>query len=96
MSWRKVTFRAERVMDGFQLQQDFTAVFMANGAPADAALFTDHNVHPEYVLYFNPGASRIAAALLDQRGAIECEDPGPVALLVGHQAAYYAQNKIKK
>jgi hypothetical protein len=44
--------------------------------------------------YFNPGASRICAGILQRWGAVECEDPGsPVALLLGNQDAYYEQNK---
>jgi hypothetical protein len=98
MPWRKVVFPRERRLDqAVLLRSEFEQIFIAQGSPRDAALFGEIDIRPDMVLYFNPGAYRLAAALLDRWGAIECEAPGgSVSLLVGHKQALYDQRRAKE
>ena len=87
-SWYKVTLPLSATA---RLQDAFASVFMANGAPVDAAMFGDENDLRNAIFYFSPGAFRIAGNLLSSYKAVKCSRPlqGSVALLVGDQSALY-------
>jgi len=79
---------------GVRLLHELEANFFDAGFPPDAAVYGDSDPSPIAKHYLNPRASEIAADLLARWGGVPCEDPGePVALLIGHQAAYFSQNK---
>lgn len=78
-----------------RLIDDVSAIFLAAGYPKDAAVFQSLAIDPEgSVFFFNPGASRLCAALLTKLSATPCADPGNnVGLAVGHQDALYQQTR---
>ena len=82
---------AESVVDGkgWKLQSAFETIFLANGGPPDAAMFTNDVDVDSVIYYFSPGALRIAGNLLTSYGAVPCSRPvrDSVALLVGEQSA---------
>jgi hypothetical protein len=69
------------------LQKAFEDPFMANGIPADAAIFTTRIVLSPQLFLFSPGAARIAKALIEVYSGTECAAPmaADLALLVGHR-----------
>ncbi len=68
------------------IQDGFEAVFIAAGAPADAAMYF-HSPSPglAVTLYLSPGAVRIFNG--EQWGAQACDKPEAAGLLVGHDSA---------
>jgi hypothetical protein len=64
----------------------FTPLFAAAGLPIDMALFSGHDERRNIIIYFSPGASKLANIC----GAQPCEKPGreDLALLVGHSGAW--------
>jgi hypothetical protein len=90
-SWYKVTLSDEDVLAGkrFSLQEAFEDLFMANGIPADAAIFTTSIVVSPQLFLFSPGAARIAKVLIEAYSGIECAAPmaAGLALLVGHRGS---------
>jgi hypothetical protein len=99
MPWHQITLPIARVAAGdlLRLMNEMEAVLMAAGMPEDAAVYGDLNANPKADVFFNPKASEIAADLIGRWGGGPCPDPGePVALLIGHQEAYYAQNKSQR
>ncbi|SRR6266540_2464095 len=97
MPWYEIDLSVERVAagEGIRLMNELEKVFLAAGFPSDAAVFGDVDMSRGGSRFFlNPGASKIAATIIARWGAKERADPGsPVALLIGHQDAYYTQNK---
>jgi len=59
------------------LRNDFASILIANGGkPWTAALFSQRSDDREQLrYYFSPDASRLAAPLLQQYGAVPCEAP---------------------
>jgi hypothetical protein len=90
-TWYKVSLSEKDISNGQgkKLQDAFEVLFMANGAPHDAAMFDYVSVGPPYDCFFTPGTARIAEILLSLFGAVECEKPmgHQVVLLVGHSDA---------
>jgi len=91
MSWYKVKLSAEEVASGKHqnLQDEFDILFLANGGPQDAAMFSDRLSNSELEVYFSPGARRLAKALIAKYSGVPCENPSgkKPALLVGHANA---------
>ncbi len=52
------------------LQNAFATLFMTNGGPRDAAMFTDIDVGENSYFYFSPEATRIASALIAKYGGV--------------------------
>jgi len=72
------------------IQDEFLPVWMANGGPKDAALFTARNQRERTnTFYFSPSAARIAGELIARYGAVKCPRPeiSELVLLVGDQSA---------
>ena len=90
-SWYKVTLSGEDVLAGkrFSLQEAFEDLFMANGIPADAAIFTTSVVVSPQLFFFSPGAARIAKVLIEAYSGFECAAPmaADLALLIGHRGS---------
>jgi hypothetical protein len=88
MPWHRVKLSIERTAtgDGIRLMDEATELFLAAEFPQDAAVFGISGEEGGFSSqYFNPGASRICADLLERWDARQCEDPGtPVALLLGN------------
>ena len=57
------------------LEDEFSALFVAAGAPPDAALFCDRLGRDFVRLYFSPEAVRIAEQVLRRKGAAACTKP---------------------
>ncbi|SRR6266851_4903673 len=53
----------------------FKVLFLVNGAPADAAMFSKVDEQPPYVYFFTPGSFKFAEGLLHRYGATECPKP---------------------
>ena len=73
------------------LQNAFATLFMTNGGPRDAAMFTDIDVGENSYFYFSPEATRIASALIAKYGGVQCSPPTHFgkALLVGNADAHF-------
>jgi hypothetical protein len=71
-----------------QLQNDFIKLFIADGSPRDAAMFSDL-AGTGHHFYFSPGAMKIASVLLSTYAAVPCWRPpgNQVALIVGEEKA---------
>jgi len=83
-SWYKV------IRSDWVIQDEFLAIWMANGGPNDAALFAARDQKSRTNdFYFSPGAARIAGALITHYGGVECPPPeiSGLVLLVGDQSA---------
>jgi len=66
-SWYKVT-RTDWIIG-----EQFEALWLRNGGPANAALFAKRNLREKTTdFYFNPAAARLAADLLEEYGAVAC------------------------
>jgi hypothetical protein len=63
----------------------FTPLFAAAGLPINMAFFSGHDERRNIIIYFSPGASKLA----NMCDAQPCEKPGrgDLALLVGHSGA---------
>jgi len=89
MPWQKITLSVDDVTadKAAQLQDEFTAMFTAAGAPEGAVLLRTGTSGAGCTLFFSPGASGVAAALLERHGASSCDAPPAVDLtfLVGHE-----------
>ena len=81
MPWHKVTLTDEELIagKGMALQNEFSASFIANGAPKDAAMFCSRSAQ-ESNFYFSPGAFKIAEELIACYAGIECPPPSPSGL----------------
>lgn len=86
--WKKIELAGiERTAELWKSIQDgFEAVFIASGAPEDAAMYF-HSPSPglSVTLYLSPGAVRIFSG--EQWGAQTCAKPEVAGLLVGHDSA---------
>ena len=93
MSWYKVEFTPQEVVDGKALQmfEAFSEIFLRLGGPKDAGLFSEGmsstSVKNEH--YFSPGAVRIAHALIALYNGVPCKTPkrSEVAFLVTDASA---------
>ncbi len=76
MPWFQVTMTDEEVASGkhIQLQNQFSKVWMAIGAPPEAAMYGSMEVGKLHY-YFTPHAAQIADPLLKMYSAVECEEP---------------------
>ena len=94
MSWYKVTLLPKDAGVGGRaksLQAALEILFMANAAPLDAAMFTNHDDDfKNYFYYFSPGAAQIARNLIEIYAGVQCSAPPRqgTALLVGHSGAH--------
>ncbi len=90
-AWHQVYFDWDDVIDGCldSMQQQFELLWSDAGKPDDAALFTNRLVTGGRHIYFSPGASRVAASLLERYLALRCDTPARIQpmLLVGHPQA---------
>jgi hypothetical protein len=76
-TWYKVSLSEQDISEGrgIALQEQFTALFIATGAPKDAAMFDNTSISPPYICFFTPGAFRLAELLLRGYGVTECKQP---------------------
>ena len=81
MRWYRVAFSVAEASSGraIELQDKFSAVFLAFAAPADAAMFKSRDVMENFY-YFSPGAARIAMPLIAAYAGVECLAPTRSAL----------------
>jgi len=90
-TWYKVELSVADIRNrkGVLLQDEFTALFRANGAPKDAAMFDKVDDTPPFTCFFTPGAYRMAELMLRDYGATECNKPlvHEVVLVVGNSDA---------
>lgn len=94
-SWYKVTLPMNECGVGgkdAELQNAFTSLFIAQAGPHDAAMFTKNDEDEDFkrcILYFSPGAVRIAQALIERFGGVPCPAPKELDLifLVGDDRA---------
>ncbi len=90
MQWHKVTFTLNDIGSGkaVQLQDSFTQLWTDKSAPKDAALFSSRFDGKKSILYFSPGAVRVAHSLVESYAGVPCETPPRNSVfLVGHQDA---------
>jgi len=87
MGWQCVTFSDDQlsVSRHIVLRDTFDIFFKASDSPLDAALF-DSAEFPHRMIYFSPGAIRIAPSLAEKFGGIACTPPSrsEVRFLIGH------------
>jgi hypothetical protein len=87
MAWCKVTVR--QPYEGFggnrSLPQEFHRIYLSEGEPKDAALFSSRDIQNGYQChyYFSPAAAVIAWSLLRRYRAVECAAPKGVTFVVG-------------
>lgn len=86
-SWYKVTMTGEEIHagEGFKLQDEFTALFLAHRMP-DAAVMFCSRAGVDNDFYFTPEAVAIARELIAHYAGAECPTPAgsSLALLVGN------------
>lgn len=91
MSWYMVSLTSADISThkDVKMQEAFEALFMANRAPADAAMFGASTPgNPNVDFYFSPGGAALASSLIASYGGTSCSRPTvPVSLLVGHADA---------
>lgn len=90
MTWYKVTMSVEQVANGkhMTLQDQFTSIFMAVGAPKDMALFSGMLSNKGLDIYFSPGSVSYAKGLIDSYSGTPCDKPDKkLPLLVGRSNA---------
>jgi hypothetical protein len=80
--WWKVDLGSIQKMT--ELQEQFFAVFAANGSPRGAAMFANDTLGPQVEIYFTPKAVEIARPLLLSHGGKPTEKPADGSFLVGH------------
>ena len=85
--WYKVTLSVSEVASGkgIILQEQFSALFIAAGAPRDAGMFGSRDVMLN-IYYFSPGAIGFAMPLILAFAGVECQPPtkSEVHALVSH------------
>lgn len=90
-AWHQVYFDWDDVIDGCldSMQQQFELLWSDAGKPDDAALFANRLVTGGRHIYFSPGASRVAATLLERYVGLRCDKPTEItpSLLVGQPQA---------
>ncbi len=93
MPWHKIVLSENDVSAGTMetIQEEFTVLFVAKGAPKKAALFDEAEIPGRgTVLYLSPDAASLFTSFAQKFGATECAKPdGPLALLVGEQQALF-------
>lgn len=70
LSWDDITADKHR-----QLQDAFTALFIANGGPKGAAMVASSDAAEGDTNYFSPRAADIAKSLIVRFGGVECPAP---------------------
>lgn len=85
--WKSIELRGSKISEIWEAIQDsFEAVFVAHGAPEDAAMyFNSKKPGDDVTLYLSPGAVRIFDG--EKWGAQVCAKPSFAGLLVGHDSA---------
>jgi len=99
VEWYRVVVAT--VFDAMSLQDQFQAIYTANGSPKDVALFTTlPDNDGVYFYYFTPIASSLAMPLINSYAGNPCEtphfdtntltlgDPSAIALLAGEAGSY--------
>ena len=76
MGWMCVTYSPQEAAAGrlSQIQEAFAKVWIAAGAPPDAAMYGSESVR-DHRCFFTPGAASLAPALLLSFGAVDCAEP---------------------
>lgn len=76
MPWKTVTFAGNNAGAGDRLQAEFSALFVAAGAPGDAVMLGGLDIPARtFHYFFSPSAVRLASRLLDRYGAVDCPEP---------------------
>jgi hypothetical protein len=77
MSWKIVTLTNDEagITRGNNLQDAFEELFIANGAPKDAAMYGNKMLADGNNFWFSPAAAEISKQLLESYNAQECEAP---------------------
>ena len=87
MSWFKVTIQQpkERTGSSRSLQAEFHEIYLAEGEPKHAALFSTREIQNGYQshYYFSPMAAVIAHILIDRYKGISCPPPTDAEFVVG-------------
>ena len=83
MSWKCVIFSPQGIAAGRKaaLQNAFASLWMAAGAPPDAAMYGAKSVR-DGRCFFTPAAGKLAGPLLQNYGAVDCAEPDLRALIV--------------
>ena len=91
MVWNLIRMSVNEIAAGthIQLQVAFEAMFRANKAPGDAAMFGNRFAADDYSFYFSAGGARFFSVVMTGFGAKACPAPDPesVKLLVGNADA---------
>jgi hypothetical protein len=94
MPWYKVTLSDNDMLaDQLNVLRDaFSRLHVEAGDPDDAAIFATDDEGPACILYFSPGARRIAMQLVLEFSGVETATPmrSGACLLVGNQLAWDA------
>ena len=87
MAWSKVTIRQpyEGSHRYRSLPEEFHKIYLSEGEPKDAALFSRSEIHRGYQChyYFSPVATLIAAQLVRRYNGVECAPPEDVTFVLG-------------
>lgn len=86
--WKKIVIKADAKTAEIwkTIQDSFETIFIASGAPEDAALyFSSQTPGRDVSLYLSPRAVRIFDG--GQWNAQSCNKPSSAGLLVGHASA---------
>jgi len=77
MKWKRVEFDdADMTTGKFEkLQMAFTNIMLESGAPAGVAMYGYKDSQKPNHFFFTPDAVRIADPILEEFGAIECDEP---------------------
>ena len=87
MSWYKVTIQqpTERAGSPRSLQAEFHEIYLAEGEPKHAALFSTREIQNGYRshYFFSPVAALIAHNLIDRYKGTSCPPPADAEFVVG-------------
>lgn len=87
MTWKAIRLESGRNMG--VIQEAFSLIWMANGAPFNAAMYcTRGSAGRVQHVYFSPDAAKLFSQQLISYSAFDTPRPTePVTLLVGHDSA---------
>ncbi len=84
MPWNRITMSNDEMLSGKadKLQSRFAKLWIGAGVPPGAIMYAFREADRQHHYFFTPHAVKIAESLLKSFGAVDCEKPGGLALVV--------------
>lgn len=81
MEWHKIKFKQNDLKNYQSAVDAFEVLFLAHGAPKEAALFSNLESEDDYELYFSPYGSEIAEGIISKYSGFSCKKPIQASLV---------------